>query len=248
MSLEREADAAGGEVVVLLGNHELMAFYGDWRYTAPAAIASYGGAAARRAALAPDGKYGRWLRKRPALVAIDGTIFVHGGVVPELTQLGARGMRQRVRQEIARVDAARQWALETRALSEDADLDKLLALKPPALVGYAGWLIANRDGPFWNRGFDTASDAVLDPQLDRTLPALHAKRFVVGHSVQLGGEFRCRSHGRVWLIDTGMLGPPIFPGGRPLALELAGQTLTAIDASGARKPLPADCGTPPSSP
>jgi len=237
MSLEGEAKAAGGRVVVLLGNHEIMSMLGDWRYVSPAALADFGGADARRAALAPDGKYGRWLRARPAIVAIDGTVFVHGGVSADLSQLGARGMRQRVREELARMDAARTRAIKTRVLQQDGDLDALLELKLPQLAHYPGWLISHQDGPFWFRGFAELSDEKLEALLSELLPAFRAKRFVSGHSVQLPGAIRVRAGGRVLLIDTGMLGPPTYPGGQPVALELRGARLGTIAVDGTRTPL-----------
>src|SRR5437867_11519221 len=41
MSLEKEAPKAGGRVVGLLGNHEMMNIMGDLRYVAPVNYASF---------------------------------------------------------------------------------------------------------------------------------------------------------------------------------------------------------------
>lgn len=41
MSLQREAPRQGGRVIVLLGNHETMNIYGDWRYVSPADYGSF---------------------------------------------------------------------------------------------------------------------------------------------------------------------------------------------------------------
>jgi hypothetical protein len=41
MALERQAKDAGGQAVILLGNHEAMNAMGDLRYVAPAAIAAF---------------------------------------------------------------------------------------------------------------------------------------------------------------------------------------------------------------
>ncbi len=81
--LRDEARAEGGDVVPLLGNHEVMNLRGDWRYVEPSDIAQYGGQAARREALAPDGEDGRFLRSLSTVAVIDGTVFVHGGVHPD---------------------------------------------------------------------------------------------------------------------------------------------------------------------
>src|SRR5262249_10155759 len=42
-ALVAEAAAAGGQVVPLLGNHEVMNLRGDWRYVVPEDVAAYGG-------------------------------------------------------------------------------------------------------------------------------------------------------------------------------------------------------------
>ena len=41
MQLERDAKSAGGQVVVLLGNHEVMNFIGDWRDVTPEICATF---------------------------------------------------------------------------------------------------------------------------------------------------------------------------------------------------------------
>jgi hypothetical protein len=237
MALEHEADEAGGRVVVVLGNHEFMTILGDWRYASSAAIADFGGIDARRAAFAPKSIYGRWLRRRPAIIALDGTVFVHGGVAPEVATLGVAGIRERVRQEIQRYDAARERALRRGRLAPSANLEALRALRPPELATFDNWLIAHKDGPFWFRGYDKWSDAEVAERLPRILAQLGARRIVVGHSVQLPAQIRSRAGGKLLLIDTGMLGPPLYPGGAPMALELVEGGVQVIDATGARAPL-----------
>jgi hypothetical protein len=236
-SLQREAKRAGGEVVVLLGNHEVLSLDGDWRYASPEAIAGFGGAAARRAAFSRSGDDGRWLRSLPAIVRIDGNVFVHGGVTPEVAALGVRGIQSRVRDELKRIDAARASAVREGTLTEDASLDDLLALKPPSLESYPGWLIASTRGPLWYRGLAQASDAELAAELPVLLRSLGARRIVVGHTPQLPAAIRSRAGGRVILADTGMLGGAFYPGGAPLALEIRGDALATIDAKGVRTPL-----------
>jgi hypothetical protein len=41
MRLEREAKAAGGQAVILLGNHEVMNLIGDWRDVTPEICAAF---------------------------------------------------------------------------------------------------------------------------------------------------------------------------------------------------------------
>lgn len=81
--LEQEAPKAGGEVIALLGNHEVMNLRGDWRYVSPEDLANYGGEEARKAAFSPTGEDGAWLRTHGVTARVGETVFVHGGVHPD---------------------------------------------------------------------------------------------------------------------------------------------------------------------
>jgi hypothetical protein len=113
MRLEQEALAAGGRVHVLLGNHEVMNMRGDLRYLTPEELASYAdqspapdapqtprGLAGHRVAFGPEGRYGRWLRRRPAVLRIDGTLFMHGGLQPEVPARTLEELNRWVRQDL----------------------------------------------------------------------------------------------------------------------------------------------------
>ncbi|MDY7224988.1 metallophosphoesterase [Hyalangium rubrum] len=113
MRLEREAAAAGGRVHVLLGNHEVMNMLGDRRYVTPEELASYAdqsptpdapgtprGLAGHRVAFSSEGRYGRWLRARPAVLRIDGTLFMHGGLQPEVPAKTLAELNRWVRQDL----------------------------------------------------------------------------------------------------------------------------------------------------
>jgi len=98
--LQGEAEAAGGEVVALLGNHEVMNMQGDLRYVDPGDVAAYGGAAPRKQAFSPAGEDGAWLRSLDAVAVVDGTVFVHGGVHPSHASTGLKGINDAVRDGI----------------------------------------------------------------------------------------------------------------------------------------------------
>ncbi|KFE64880.1 metallophosphoesterase [Hyalangium minutum] len=113
MRLEQEALAAGGRVHALLGNHEVMNMLGDIRYVAPEELASYAdqspspdapgaprGLAGHRVAFGLEGRYGRWLRRHPAVVRIDGTLFMHGGLQPEVPAKTLAELNRWVRQDL----------------------------------------------------------------------------------------------------------------------------------------------------
>jgi hypothetical protein len=87
-NLEREAAAAGGKAIELIGNHESFNLVGDQASASAADMASFGGEEARRALFSQAGEYGAWLRTHKAVVIVDDTVFVHGGITPEMAKLG----------------------------------------------------------------------------------------------------------------------------------------------------------------
>ncbi|MFT5686357.1 MAG: hypothetical protein ACI8RZ_007313 [Myxococcota bacterium] len=95
--LEDEAEAAGGQVIALMGNHEMMNLVGDWRYVSPEDIADFGSVEARKAAFAPDGALGSWLMKRDAVAQVEGIVFAHGGVSARYAGQGAKALSAQVR-------------------------------------------------------------------------------------------------------------------------------------------------------
>jgi hypothetical protein len=98
--LREEAAAAGGRVVPLLGNHEVMNLQGAWSYVSPADVQGYGGEAARRAAFAPDGEDGAYLRALDAVARVGDTVFAHGGVDARHAELGVEKLNAAVRAAI----------------------------------------------------------------------------------------------------------------------------------------------------
>ena len=84
-SLRVEAAKAGGELVLLLGNHELLNLQGRTRYVHQAELAAFGGSASWMAAFNPrDGAYGTRLTSQDGF-AVRGeagcrTLFMHAGL------------------------------------------------------------------------------------------------------------------------------------------------------------------------
>lgn len=90
--LTGEAAAAGGRVVVLLGNHEVMNLMDDWRYVSEGDLADFGGETQRRDAFSEAGALGKYLRGLGIVAVIDGTAFAHGGITPQYAALGEAGL------------------------------------------------------------------------------------------------------------------------------------------------------------
>jgi hypothetical protein len=104
--LTQEASAAGGRVVPLLGNHEVMNLHGDWRYVDPGDVAHFGGEAQRKAAFAENGTYGSWLRTLDVAQVVGESVFAHGGITPHYASLGIEGINARAHGSWNSADAA----------------------------------------------------------------------------------------------------------------------------------------------
>jgi len=95
-------------------------------------------------------------------------------------------------------------------------------------LGYGDWLSVRSDGPLWFRGYDQWTEEEGAAQIGKVLDAYKAEHIVVGHTVQKGAHIRPRFGGKVFLIDTGMLGT-YYPGGKASALEVQGDTKFTAD-------------------
>ncbi|HEX5655711.1 MAG TPA: metallophosphoesterase, partial [Polyangiales bacterium] len=78
--LRPEARAAGGELILLSGNHELMNVAQDFRYVTPGAFGAFDDVGGRAAAFRPGGVYALRIALRPFVMQVGDAVYVHGGV------------------------------------------------------------------------------------------------------------------------------------------------------------------------
>ena len=201
-------------------------------------------------ALAADGDYGRWLRSCPAVVVVDGTLFVHGGPGDTTLGLDVAQVNRIVAAELASFDRVRAWAVETgvalplgsiydleRAVGvaqEAGRVDPGLAAAATAVRGWQQWFLVDPEGPLWFRGAALWEDERAGDLLAR-LAALGAERLVVGHTPQSSKRITQRFADRVFLIDTGMLVERYD--GRASALVFEDGAVTAVYPGGEREVL-----------
>jgi hypothetical protein len=205
-------------------------------------------------ALKPNAPYGRWLRSKPILAEIDGTVFMHAGINLDFTKDSLDSINRRVRRELTEWDDGVRWleqhdlALPFSKLSEivavaqaellglkakrkretfsDDDVTITRILMPIATIGESSLL--SPEGPLWFRGYSNWTDEEGTSRMAELLRKYRVKRFVTAHTPQLPGHITTRFGGTLFLIDTGMLDGRFFPGGRPSALEIVGDTTTPL--------------------
>ena len=127
-----------------------------------------------------------------------------------------------------------------KAEGEEPDRDKLnvpLLMEAQEILKIDTWVVVNPEGALWYRGLATEPDDPTGGPFAALLAKYGAKRFVTGHTPQQDARINHAGFGgRAILIDTGMLAN--YYKGRPAALEIVGDKLTAIYEDG-RVPLAA---------
>jgi hypothetical protein len=141
-----------------------------------------------RQAWSPTGELGKWAAKNPAILKIEGILFVHGGISAEAARLPLDELNRRVAAAMAAGDD-----------SEDSILNYPL-------------------GPLWYRGLvarDPDAEAVraaakppaprltASQELDAALAAYGAKRLVIAHTPDLKG-IELLYGGKLARVDTGI--------------------------------------------
>ena len=202
--LKAEARRAGGEAVLLIGNHEVMAVQGVAEYVNDWELTRLGGYGARGELFAPSGRYGRMILQNFQAAYVRGsTLFVHAGLEPEDARLGVAGLNELTARLLRNVTLHNHEFL-------------------------AG------SGPFWNRRLLTAAkrsctavDAVLRAMSEAEGRVV--ERMVVGHTIQKGQVVTKYCGGSLIAADVGMSnGTVVGSGRRRAATIMRGGSVTTL--------------------
>jgi hypothetical protein len=109
-----------------------------------------------RVAFGPSGKYGKWIRGHNAVIRINDSLFLHGGISPKYASVPIRSINETVRAELE-------------------DFGKL-----------KGGMAMDPEGPLWYRGLAEKEASQLGPEVDTVLGSFQCQRIVIGHTVTEG--------------------------------------------------------------
>ncbi len=133
------------------------------------------GIAELRQAWAPGGRYGAWVLGHKAVVRLNRTVFLHGGLSEAYMHMPISEINTRVRTELA----------APQQLSDTA-------------------LVNATDGPLWYRGLATLVENPQNEAIvDRILAAYDAERIVIAHTPKLRAVVP-RFNAKVLVADVGL--------------------------------------------
>lgn len=175
--LEQDASKQGGVVHFIIGNHELKNMQGHYqssaeKYYAVAAILKK----QHHELYNTNSVLGRWMASKNTMELINGNLFVHGGIHPDVaaTKLNLNQINQIIR----------KMYYKTYYPSTEKTDEQLLN--------------SNRTGIAWYRGY--FKDDLTQKQIESGLSKFNAKAVIVGHTLQ--SKVNRQYNGKVIGIDV----------------------------------------------
>ena len=175
--LEQDAEKQGGHVHFIIGNHELKAIQGNTMSASPKYFRIETILGKNQVEFYDHNSYiGRWLSSKNSIEVINGHLFVHGGIHPDLAHSSLS------LEEINDVIRANYYTPYFPKPTES--LDQLI--------------LSTSTGPCWYRGY--YRDDLIQEQIDYSLDKFKIKAVVVGHTIQ--AKVNRGYNGRVIGIDV----------------------------------------------
>lgn len=158
--LKNQAEASGGKVHYLMGNHELMVVNKDLRYINEKYVLTEKMMATSYDLLFSENTViGKWLRTSPVILSINDVLFVHAGISPEFIE------KEYTQQGV-------NFVFQNRIMGEEE-----VVIENDSLLSF----LIGRKGPVWYRGYFRDS-TFTEKKLDRILEYFDKEHIVVGHT------------------------------------------------------------------
>jgi Calcineurin-like phosphoesterase len=176
--LEQEAMKQGGKVHYIIGNHEIKNMQANFESASPKyPIVAYILNKQQHELYNYNSFIGQWMAHKNAMELINGHLFVHGGIHPEVGDLNLN------LDEMNNIMRSRYY--KGYYPKKDKSNEQLL--------------ISTNKGPSWYRGY-FKDDALTQEQVEKSLDKLNAKAVIVGHTIQ--SKVNRRFKGKVIGIDV----------------------------------------------
>jgi hypothetical protein len=168
--LESRAEAAGGRLDIVLGNHEVMVLLNDLRYVQPKelAIAEAHGVSYDRMFDPRHSILGTWLASKPVMIRVDDVLFAHGGVSSDYLGYSLESLDDSLA-AFTREELFYRWSDPTYPTPADT-----------IGVNRRDALFMGERGPLWYRAYATSSAAAAE--LEDVLDRFDARIHVIGHT------------------------------------------------------------------
>jgi len=175
--LEQDAKKQGGQVHFIIGNHELYNMQGKYQ---SASYKYYGVASIlgkqHHELYNNDSFIGRWMASKNSIELINGHLFAHGGVHPEIAQYDI------TLEEVNRINRENYYYPYYP--------------KPEETVEQL--ILSNKKGICWYRGY--FKDDLSQDDVEKGLEKFNATAIIVGHTIQW--RVKKLYEGKVFAIDV----------------------------------------------
>jgi hypothetical protein len=132
--------------------------------------------------------YGKWIIEHNAVIKINDTVFVHGGISKRYSEMSLKDINSQLR-----------WELKEFRLA--LKRGKALRSKPK--------IVYDQRGPLWYRGLAQEDEEGFAEEVQTILDNLGVKHMVIAHTPQRGSravseEYVTRFDESIYIIDTGI--------------------------------------------
>lgn len=175
--LEQDAKKHGGHVHFIVGNHELKNMFGNYeasslKYTYVASILGK----TQANLYDSNSVLGRWLASKNTIESINGNLFAHGGLHPDIAEIN----------------------MSLEDINHLVRASYYTAPYPKPNPSETDILVSSKTGICWYRGY--FKDDLTQEEVNKPLDKFNAKAIIVGHTLQ--SKVKSYYNGKVIGIDV----------------------------------------------